>query len=137
MTLIVDASVAIRWLFDVDRSNNAEQLLRSGHRIIAPDLIAAEIANAAWKFVSFGRLQSGVAADILMHSLKHFDELVSSADLMDRAFAIAVQLQHPAYDCFYLALAEQRESSFVTADERLLRRCGSSPFAELVRSLGA
>jgi predicted nucleic acid-binding protein len=32
------------------------------------------------------------------------------------------RLNHPVYDCVYLALAELAHASFVTADRRLLRR---------------
>jgi predicted nucleic acid-binding protein len=55
--------------------------------------------------------------------------------LKDRALAIAIELRHSAYDCFYLALAEQRTSSLVTADDRLIRRCADTPFEKLVQSL--
>ena len=55
--------------------------------------------------------------------------------LADRALAIALDLRHPVYDCFYLALAEARGSRLVTADDRLLRVCARTPFAKLVRSL--
>jgi predicted nucleic acid-binding protein len=37
--------------------------------------------------------------------VKAFEELVPVSVLRDRALAIAVELRHPAYDCFYLALA--------------------------------
>ena len=55
--------------------------------------------------------------------------------LRDRASAIAVQLRHPACDCFYLALAEPNTSPLVTADEKLIRRCADTPFEKLERSL--
>ena len=64
-----------------------------------------------------------------------FHELVSARMLADRALAIALDLRHPVYDCFYLALAEARGSRSVTADDCLLRVCARTPFAKLVRSL--
>ena len=39
---------------------------------------------------------------------KAFEELVPTSVLKDRALAIAMELRHPAYNCFYLALAERR-----------------------------
>jgi len=66
---------------------------------------------------------------------KHFDELVSAATLTDRALAIAVELRDPAYDCFYIALAEKRGCRLVTADLRLLRRCVATRFAPLITAL--
>jgi predicted nucleic acid-binding protein len=49
MTIVVDASVALRWCFQLAKSDRAEELLRSDHHFIAPDLVIAEITNAAWK----------------------------------------------------------------------------------------
>jgi predicted nucleic acid-binding protein len=46
-----------------------------------------------------------------------------------------IGLRHPAYDCFYLALAERNTSPLVTADDRLIRRCADTPFEKLVQSL--
>jgi len=56
-------------------------------------------------------------------------------ELLDRAFAIAIELRHPAFDCFYLALAERSTSPLVTADDRLISRCAGTPFEKLVQSL--
>ena len=41
---------------------------------------------------------------------------------LDAATGIAVMLDHPAYDCIYLAMAEAEGTRFVTADDRLLRK---------------
>ncbi|HEX5328331.1 MAG TPA: type II toxin-antitoxin system VapC family toxin, partial [Acetobacteraceae bacterium] len=51
-----------------------------------------------------------------------FDELVPIAPLASRAVAICRMLDHPAYDCFYLALSELRNATLVTADRRLVQR---------------
>jgi predicted nucleic acid-binding protein len=135
MTLVVDASVAVRWLFPVSRDQTADELVRSDRSLIAPDLVLAEIANAAWKFVRFENLNSNTAASILAEAANGFDEIVSSRGLKDRAFTMAIELRHPVYDCFYLALAEQRDCNMVTADERLLGRCAGTPFGKRIRPL--
>src|ERR1019366_6257945 len=67
--------------------------------------------------------------------VKAFDELMPTSVLKDRALAIAIELRHPAYDCFYLAVAERNTSPLVTADDRLIRRCADTPFEKLVQSL--
>ena len=130
MTIVVDASVALRWCFQLQ----AEELLRSDHHLIAPDLVIAEITNAAWKFVIFDRMAAECASAV--HEIvKAFEELVPMSVLRDRTFAIAIELGHPAYDYFYLALAERSTSPLVTSDEKLIRRCADTPFEKLVRSL--
>ena len=135
MTIVVDASVAMRWSATLARSDRAEALLESDEPIIAPDLVLAEITNAAWKAAVFGGASSEAVALVVQESVDYFDELVPAAYLKDRALQIALALKHPAYDCFYLALAEQRECKLVTADERLCARCAKTPFAKLVKPL--
>src|SRR5437016_9046594 len=133
--MVVDASVALRWCFQLDGSDRAEKLLRSDDHLIAPDLVIAEITNAAWKFVIFDRLPADFAISAVRDVVKAFEELVPTSVLKDRALAIAIELRHPAYDCFYLALAERSASPLVTADSRLIRRCSNTPFRKLVRLL--
>ena len=135
MTIVVDASVALRWCFQLNKSDRAEELLRSGHHLIAPDLVIAEITNAAWKFVIFDKMAPESAVSAVREVVKAFEELVPMSALRDRALAIAIELRHPAYDCFYLALAERSAAPLVTADERLIRRCADTPFEQLVQSL--
>ncbi len=49
MTLVVDASVAFKWFAQEDGTDRALVLLEREEPIVAPDLIVAEICNAAWK----------------------------------------------------------------------------------------
>ena len=135
MTIVVDASVALRWCFQPNGSDRAEELLRSDDHLIAPDLVIAEITDAAWKFVTFDRMPEDSAISAGREVAKAFEELVPMNVLKDRALAIAIELRHPAYDSFYLALAEQSTSPLVTADDRLIRRCADTPFEKLVLSL--
>ena len=49
MKLVVDASVAIKWMIDEQDSDLADRLLDGGHDFLAPELIIAEVISAAWK----------------------------------------------------------------------------------------
>jgi predicted nucleic acid-binding protein len=135
MTIVVDASVALRWCFQLNGSDRAEELLRSDNHLIAPDLVIAEITNAAWKFVIFDRVPADSAMSAVRDVAKAFEQLVPTSVLKDRALTIAIELRHPACDCFYLALAERSASPLVTADDGLMRRCSDTPFEKLVQSL--
>ena len=135
MTLVVDASVAVRWLFDIDGAAQADALLQSGEPLIAPDLVFSEITNAAWKMTALAALPGETAAQAVLRSGDFIQEIVASRELKDPALAIAIELRHLAYDCFYLALAEQRDCQIVTADERLLARCVGTSFARRIKPL--
>jgi predicted nucleic acid-binding protein len=52
-TLVIDASIAIKWV--VEEDGTAEALvLRQKAKLIAPDLLVAECANIFWKKVQRG-----------------------------------------------------------------------------------
>jgi len=135
MSLVVDASVALRWFIESPDAKRADALVRSREPLIAPELVIAEMTNAAWTATMFHGLPQQEATDMVREATRFFSELVPSASLKNRALTIALELRHPAYDCFYLALAEARNLTVVTADGRLLRRCASSQFASRVRAL--
>lgn len=135
MTLVVDASVAVLWSIAGDKADRAEALLRLGEPIIAPDLVVVEITDVAWKAFLFGGAPREAVDLMVEQSARYFHELVPARELKDRALEIAIALKHPAYDCFYLALAEKRGCRLVTADDRLQRRCSASPFSALVTGL--
>ena len=49
-------------------------------------------------------------------------ELVPTRSLLEAATRIAIELDHPSYDCLYLALAIEKGCPFVIADERFLHK---------------
>jgi predicted nucleic acid-binding protein len=124
--LVVDASVAIKWLPPFQQEPlafEAEKLLDRWEQgvveLIAPDLIWTEIANAHWKAVRQNKCSSGDAQASL--AIMHEQELptVPSEPLIDLAFRIALLHGRTAYDGLYVALAVTLKSDLVTADEKL------------------
>ena len=54
-TLVIDASIAIKWVVEEDGTSEA-LILRQKAKLIAPDLLVAECANIFWKKVQRGEL---------------------------------------------------------------------------------
>jgi predicted nucleic acid-binding protein len=129
MTMVVDASVALKWYLDEDDSEQALALLVSDERLIAPDLIVAELCNGAWRLIRRGELREEQLGIIARRAPDAFAALRSSAELAARAAAIALELDHPVYDCFYLALGEAENAPLVSADRRLIARTRETAFA--------
>jgi predicted nucleic acid-binding protein len=124
--LVVDASVAVKWLPPFDQEPLAAQaqgLLDRWERgqleIMIPDLIWPEIANVFWKSVRLKRctVNEAEAALAAMHSQNLL--IFSSASLIDLAFRIAIQYERTAYDSLCIALAVTSNCQLVTADEKL------------------
>ena len=119
MSVVVDASVAAKWVIAEIGSDRANEL-RTETGLIAPSLIAAEIGSALWKAVRRGDVARADAMLAIRAVLQPFDTIVANEELHERALEIAIELRHPIYDCFYLALAERERAPLVTADSRLL-----------------
>jgi predicted nucleic acid-binding protein len=132
---IVDASVACKWFFPEPGSAEAEALLGEQDPLMAPDLIVAEICNVAWKRLRSGDITEAHATGAMAQIGRMVDVLSPLADLAPRAIEIARALDHPAYDCFYLTLAEREHTYLVTADDVLVRRVARTPWARHVRLL--
>lgn len=135
MTLIVDASVAIKWNVAEAGAAAALDLFQRNVPIVAPDLVVSELTNALWKKVRRGELGAAQASAALSATMRGYNELTSGAALADRALELATALTHPAYDCFYLALAELRGGTFVTADARLVSRLEGGGWSGAVEAL--
>ncbi len=120
MTLVVDASVAAKWVLEEDGSDRAAALRGTGDDLIAPSLVVAEIGNAIWKRAVGQELSARDAVRALETAIRLFARLVPPAELAARATEIAIELRHPIYDCFYLALAEREHCALATADRRLV-----------------
>ena len=116
---VVDASVAVKWVVEEPGSDQARMLARA--RLEAPDLMAVECANILWKKARMGDIDARQARERLDALLQAPVALTPSRDLLGRALGLALELEHPVYDCLYLALALVRGVPLVTADERLAK----------------
>lgn len=117
---VIDASIAIKWV--IEEPDTALALALRRRPLIAPELLAAECANILWKKAGRSEL-TVLEAELAARLLVRADiELWPMRPLMAAAVTMALALDHPAYDCVYLALAEVTNLPFVTADVRLLSR---------------
>ena len=117
---MIDASVVVKWVVEEDGTAEALSLRRL--RLTAPDLLIPECANILWKKVRRGELDAAEAR-IAAGLLERADvELHPTRRLVEPALRLAMAMGHPAYDCFYLALAHATGCDFVTADLKLCAR---------------
>lgn len=137
MRLTVDASVVVKWYVSEELTETARRLRAHRLELHAPDLLLAEFVNVLWKkarrqevpdVTGFLDETPRLQEDVTLHSLP---------SLISRAGRIALVLDHPIYDCLYLACAEETGSPLVTADRRLANQAGARAFGIPVRYLGA
>jgi predicted nucleic acid-binding protein len=131
--MVIDASVGVKWVVPEDDSAAAIELLQNGN-VFVPTLFHVEVGNAIWKKVR----RNEIALEPVLPFYGALPELVQTISEVPfnlRAAELAVELQHPIYDCFYLAMAENMDEELVTADLRFLAVVGGSSHSRRVRSL--
>ncbi|MGH9397646.1 MAG: type II toxin-antitoxin system VapC family toxin [Terriglobia bacterium] len=137
MNLVLDASVAGKWLLEESGSDKARAVFEkwnSGHlELIAPALLLAEVASMLWKRAVRGLIPGGKALQLFEGFTKLRLDLVHIEGLAGSALQLSVIYRRPFYDCLYVALALERHCDVLTADERLFR--SFSPRLQQVRLL--
>jgi predicted nucleic acid-binding protein len=136
VSFVVDASVALKWfLADEPGTERARAIVEADVALVAPDLLIVEVCNAAWRAARLGRLGRAQVGEIAAVLPQFFDALSSAVPFAPRAVAIAGEIDHPVYDCLYVALAEAQQTPLITADDALLRRLLGTPWQDRVVGL--
>jgi predicted nucleic acid-binding protein len=135
LTIIIDASVAVKWVLAESDSAEADSLLDQD--LMAPVLWLAEAANALWRNVRIGQLSADQAGDRLSELLKAPVASLAIEPYIESALKLATGIGHPIYDCIYLALALHHDTHVVTADRRFAAAASGPDLAGRVRLLGS
>ena len=136
MRLVVDASVAVKWLVEEEGSETAERLLRGNSDLHAPRLLASEVANAVWRKARAGEIGRGEAG-MLVHAISEIPlHWCKDEELGADAVRLALAFDRPVYDCVYLALAHRIGAQLVTADARFANALAATEHAGAVKLLG-
>ncbi len=135
MRLVVDASIAVKWLVDEERSEAVARLLDSEHEFFAPQLMAAEVGNALRNKVREGNMESSRAASLAASIPDLAISWAKDIELAPDAVRLALALNHPVYDCMYLALAIHTEATLITADIRFVNSLARTEHRDAVVSI--
>ena len=125
MTVVVDASVALKWVLEEEGTEEAlalwDRWQADGERVVAPPVFRAEVANTLRQVVRRGMATTQEAADLLEALLE-----VVAVEEPPTLYGRSLQMAHDfdlgaVYDALYLALAESENCEVWTADRRLAR----------------
>ena len=124
--VIVDASIALKWVLSEPDSSIAKALLlkwnTEGKDALAPGLFAYEITNILYRQVVMGKLSYDEARSLLkkLFSIGILIDFSQYEDISTQAMELSHRFGLPAaYDAHYLALAEHENCEYWTADARL------------------
>ena len=128
MKIVLDANLLVSLAVPTDYSERAaaemSSWLSSGVALFAPILWSYEATSSLRKFVAAGKLHQKEAVAAIDQLLAfEIQEVTPTLELHQRSLIWAERLNDfVAYDSAYLALAEQLDAPFWTADRKLAKR---------------
>lgn len=133
---VIDAGVAAKWYFQEEFSDRADALLEQENEILAPGLLAVEIATLVWKRARRGEITEAVG-DRIVAALREVPfQIRPTVELVTAALPLALHRGLTLYDAFYVALAVKSGCPLVTADRKLYDVLRGGPLADHVMWLG-
>lgn len=138
-TLVVDASVAVKWVLPEEGHEEAlliqEKYQDEEIDLIAPYLLISEIANVLWKRERRGDLSAPIVRRCFQQFLQDSPILLDSVTTSISALELALAHRRPFYDCLYLAWALEQRCDLVTADERFFNAMSTTfPCIKLLKT---
>ena len=127
MTIVVDASAALKLVVDEDGSDRVRELLLGPDTFIAPDFQALECCNVLATRVRRDMMSAADARASLDVLNRAPITRVPSPPHFAEAHRLAVELSRSAYDCLYLAVALAENATLVTADRRFAEAVQREP----------
>ena len=130
MTFVIDASVAISWLFADEQTPSCMSLLQQVSRTgaVVPSLWPLEIANALQNGIKRKRIDTAFRDSTIQRLLRLPIEI--DPDTSEYAWTTTLRLadlhQITVYDASYLELALRRALPLATRDEDLAAAATSS-----------
>ena len=97
VTVIIDASVAFKWLAEEDGSDAAFALL-DRYELYAPVLLMHEVANGLWRKVQRDQIERSVSFSDELNRLPQLVNLIDETAHVARALEIGREFGHAVYD---------------------------------------
>jgi predicted nucleic acid-binding protein len=140
MKYVLDASVAFKWLIPETDSDKALKLLddfqNAIHELISPDILPAEVTHSLTRAERQGRVTPVQGNQLFIDFMNQTPPLYPYISLLPSAYAISSSMRIGVYDCLYVALADEENCEFVTADDKLIKNLQSQfPFIRRLADL--
>jgi predicted nucleic acid-binding protein len=133
--IVLDASVAVALVVD-EAGTRAAIDATTGCDPLVPDTFWGELTNALARKVRqrHRARDEAFAAFALVRRLVEYT--VPTEPLGPFAMALSLDLDHPVYDCLYLAAAVAHEAPLLTADRALFAKAVEAGYGAHVRLVG-
>jgi len=132
---LLDSGIISALFFKEEISERVEKIVETYEDLITVDLAIPELANVAWKRVQFFKEPKETIEVNLRKGIEFIVracDVISSREIYERAFEIAIRMEITVYDALFLAAAEKEGADFITSDSKLVEKLKGLDFVKLV-----
>ena len=138
-SLVVDASVCLKWIFDDEE--NREQALRllrlyinDEIALVAPDLWVYEVTNGIKSALLSRRVSYNKAKSLLKFLMTVKPNLFSMQQVMASCLANSYKFRISIYDSCYVTLAMENGLVLISGDNKLVENVGNEKIVRFLSS---
>jgi predicted nucleic acid-binding protein len=118
--MVVDTMVFAYALLGVEEfRQDAIATLEQAETISVPDSFRVEMANVLWQWIKHRKVSIETALQVMDDTESLISRTLSGDNLWERAVALSVSSNHPAYDTYFIAAAEMENTQVVSFDKKL------------------
>ena len=118
--MVVDTMVFAYALLGVEEfRQDAIATLEQADTISVPDSFRVEMANVLWQWIKHREVSIETALQVMDDTESLISRTLSGENLWERALALSVNSNHPAYDTYFIAAAEIENTHVVSFDKKL------------------
>ncbi len=132
---VLDTGIISALFFKEEISEEAEKIVETYEDLITVDLAIPELTNVAWKRVQFFKEPKETIEVNLRKGIEFIVRacnVISSFEMYEKAFEIAIRMEITVYDALFLAAAEKEGADFITSDGKLVEKLKGLDFVKLV-----
>ena len=120
--IVLDTNIVVSGYLELDIDLS---LLTNDEIVLAPDIFELELLNVLRKYHYLKLVDIHIINQLHQSGMDLIDEIIPVSDIMGFIKQISFTLNHPVYDCAYLALAKIRNAKFISFDKKLLSKAQS------------
>jgi predicted nucleic acid-binding protein len=118
VVVVLDASIVFPLLIEEEKSLIAQEIYESSSQHLVLDFLHIEIANALASAIRQQRITASLATKAQMELAALLPITSMASHYLNAAFALALEIKHPIYDCLYAIAARENNATLVTCDTK-------------------
>jgi predicted nucleic acid-binding protein len=127
--MIPDASVIVPLLINEENSQICQEMIQGSADRLHLDFTLIEVANTLRSSVARGRISQERSEAAYKELIAICDNPIQAYVYLENALVLALQINHPVYDCLYAIAARENSATLVTCDAKFAAKLDTAIYS--------